>query len=98
MNAAAICPVGTSPQNVPSVKPDWSVTRAEFISAVPILPAPAQLKQRLIYFGSRPGMDIDGLGDELVDVLLAERLVTNYADLYRLSVENICQCQLVAKT
>jgi DNA ligase (NAD+) len=28
---------------------------------------PAQLRQRLIYFGSRTGMDIDGLGEEVVD-------------------------------
>lgn len=58
---------------------------------------PAQLKQRLIYFGSRPGMDIDGLGDELVDVLLAERLVANYADLYRLSVEQIANVNWLRK-
>ena len=58
---------------------------------------PAQLKQRLIYFGSRPGMDIDGLGDELVDVLLAERLVTGYADLYRLTVEQIANVNWLRK-
>lgn len=46
---------------------------------------PAQLRQRLIYFGSRPGMDIDGLGDEVVDLLLAKGLVKQYADLYRLT-------------
>ncbi|MAI69624.1 MAG: DNA ligase (NAD(+)) LigA [Rhodopirellula sp.] len=58
---------------------------------------PAQLKQRLLYFGSRPGMDIDGLGDELVDVLLAERLVTNYADLYRLNIEQIANVNWLRK-
>lgn len=58
---------------------------------------PAQLKQRLIYFGSRPGMDIDGLGDELVDVLLAERLVGSYADLYRLTVEQIARVNWIRK-
>lgn len=58
---------------------------------------PAQLKQRLIYFGSRPGMDIDGLGDELVDVLLVERLVTSYADLYRLTVEKIANVNWLRK-
>ncbi|EMI20226.1 NAD-dependent DNA ligase LigA [Rhodopirellula maiorica SM1] len=50
---------------------------------------PAQLRQRLIYFGSRPGMDIDGLGDELVDLLVQRRIVSSYADLYRLSVDEI---------
>ena len=50
---------------------------------------PAQLRQRLIYFGSRPGMDIDGLGDEVVDLLLSERLVQSYADLYRLTIDEV---------
>ena len=58
---------------------------------------PAQLRQRLIYFGSRPGMDIDGLGDELVDVLLSERLVTNYADLYRLTVDQVADLRWLRK-
>lgn len=50
---------------------------------------PAQLRQRLIYFGSRTGMDIDGLGEEVVDLLLQKGLVTSYADLYRLDVETL---------
>jgi DNA ligase (NAD+) len=50
---------------------------------------PAQLRQRLIYFGSRPGMDIDGLGDEVVDLLLGREVVSSYADLYRLTVDQI---------
>lgn len=50
---------------------------------------PAQLRQRLIYFGSRPGMDIDGLGDEMVDVLLGRDVVSSYADLYRLNVDDV---------
>jgi DNA ligase (NAD+) len=50
---------------------------------------PAQLRQRLIYFGSRPGMDINGLGEEFVDVLLGRNVVSSYADLYRLNVDDI---------
>lgn len=50
---------------------------------------PAQLRQRLIYFGSRAGMDIDGLGEEVVDLLLQKELVASYADLYRLDVETL---------
>ncbi|NND99573.1 MAG: NAD-dependent DNA ligase LigA [Pirellulaceae bacterium] len=50
---------------------------------------PAQLKQRLIYFGSRPGMDIDGLGEEFVDLLLGLDLVHSYADLYRLTADDL---------
>jgi DNA ligase (NAD+) len=50
---------------------------------------PAQLKQRLIYFGSRPGMDIDGLGEEFVDLLIGRELVSSYADLYRLKADHL---------
>lgn len=50
----------------------------------PSLVCPAQLRQRLIYFGSRPGMDIDGLGEEVVDLLLQNELVKTYHDLYSL--------------
>ena len=50
---------------------------------------PAQLRQRLIYFGSRPGMDIDGLGEEVVDLLVSEGLVGSFADLYRLTQEQV---------
>ncbi|MCC9603481.1 NAD-dependent DNA ligase LigA [Stieleria sp. JC731] len=54
---------------------------------------PAQLKQRLIYFGSRTGMDIDGLGEEVVDLLLSHELVSSYADLYRLQVEQLSELE-----
>lgn len=50
---------------------------------------PAQLRQRLVYFGSRTGMDVDGLGEEVVDLLLQKKLVASYADLYRLDVETL---------
>ncbi len=58
---------------------------------------PAQLRQRLIYFGSRPGMDIDGLGDEVVDLLLGHKLVHSYADLYRLTVDQVAELNWLKK-
>jgi DNA ligase (NAD+) len=45
---------------------------------------PAQLKERIRYFASRNAMDIEGLGDKLVDQLVNEKLVRNCGDLYRL--------------
>lgn len=49
---------------------------------------PAQLRQRLAFFASRSGMDIDGLGDKLIDQLVAQKMVSSYADLYRLTAED----------
>jgi DNA ligase (NAD+) len=50
----------------------------------PNLQCPAQVKERIRYFASRNAMDIEGLGDKLVDQLVNAKLVGNYGDLYRL--------------
>lgn len=52
---------------------------------------PAQLRQRLIFFASRTGMDIDGLGEKIIDQLVEQRMVRDYADLYRLNVAELCE-------
>lgn len=46
---------------------------------------PAQLRETLIYFASRPAMNIDGLGEKLVEQLLTSRLVDGIPSLYRLA-------------
>ncbi|MBC8356746.1 MAG: NAD-dependent DNA ligase LigA [Planctomycetes bacterium] len=50
----------------------------------PNLACPAQVKERIRYFASRKAMDIEGLGDKLVDQLVSGELVATYGDLYRL--------------
>ncbi len=45
---------------------------------------PAQLRETLVFFASRPAMDIDGLGEKLVEQLLNEGLVDGIPSLYRL--------------
>ena len=49
----------------------------------------AQRKERLRHFASRHALDIEGLGDKLIDQLLAEELVDNPAGLYRLTAEQL---------
>lgn len=48
------------------------------------LHCPPQLKGRIEHFISRKAMDIDGLGQETVDLLFSKNLIRNYADLYDL--------------
>ncbi len=48
------------------------------------LSCPAQRKQALLHFVSRRAMDIDGLGEKLVEQMLERGLVQTPADLYRL--------------
>jgi DNA ligase (NAD+) len=45
---------------------------------------PAQVKERIRYFASRNAMDIEGLGDKLVDQLVSDGIVKTCGDLYRL--------------
>lgn len=49
----------------------------------------AQLRESIIHFTGRRAMDIDGLGEKIVDLLLIEGLVKDVADLYRLKKETI---------
>lgn len=50
---------------------------------------PAQIKERVKHFCSKNAMDIDGLGDAIVDQLLKEGRIQNVADLYTLTREEI---------
>ncbi len=50
---------------------------------------PPQVKGRVEHFISRKAMDIDSLGSETVDQLYAAGLVSNYADLYELTREDL---------
>jgi DNA ligase (NAD+) len=63
----------------------------------PSLSCPAQLKERLRYFASRNCMDIEGLGDKLVDQLVDGDLVRGYADLYRLTAEQLIPLERMGK-
>lgn len=53
----------------------------------------AQLKSSILHFVSRRAMDIDGLGDKLVDQLLENGLIKNIVDIYRLTQEQIANLE-----
>jgi len=53
------------------------------------LHCPPQIKGRIEHFISRKAMNIDGLGEETVDLLFNNKLINNYADLYDLVVEQL---------
>jgi DNA ligase (NAD+) len=53
------------------------------------LHCPPQLKGRIEHFISRKAMNIEGLGEETVDLLFNNKLIRNYADLYELKTEDI---------
>jgi DNA ligase (NAD+) len=50
---------------------------------------PAKLRETLLHFGRRSVMNIEGLGDAVVQQLLDRNLVTSVADLYKLTEEQL---------
>jgi DNA ligase (NAD+) len=50
---------------------------------------PARIRRSLEHFASRSAMNIEGLGESLVDQLLEQGLVQDFADLYRLDVATL---------
>jgi DNA ligase (NAD+) len=51
----------------------------------PNLKCPAQLRRRIEHYVSKQGVDIEGLGPAIVDVLVSRGLVKSVADLYRIA-------------
>jgi len=49
----------------------------------------AQVKERIKHFASKGAFDFDGLGDKIVDQLVEKKLLTSYADLFKLDVETL---------
>ena len=78
------CPVCGSPIEREAGEADWRCTGG--------LTCPAQRKQALLHFASRRAMDIEGLGDKLVEQLVDTGLLTSVADIYdrtRLNLESL---------
>lgn len=57
---------------------------------------PAQRKRVILHFASRRAIDIDGLGEKLVDQLIDRELVHTPADLYRLDIDTLAGLERMA--
>lgn len=58
---------------------------------------PPQVRSRIEHFASRDAMDIDGLGEAIVDQLVSNDLVSTYADLYDLTTEQLMPLERMAE-
>ena len=85
---------GSSPERAPIIFPDQcpdcgsDVAREEgeaVIRCIGGMACSAQLKAVIRHFASRKAMDIEGLGDKLIDQLVDDGLVGSVADIFRLS-------------
>lgn len=58
---------------------------------------PPQVRERIIHFASRDAMDIEGLGEAVVDQLVEADLISSYADLYYLTPDDLMPLERMAE-
>ncbi|MCX5679562.1 MAG: helix-hairpin-helix domain-containing protein, partial [Candidatus Omnitrophica bacterium] len=58
---------------------------------------PAQTKEAVLHFASRKAMDIDGMGDAIVNQLVDKALIKDYGDIYTLKTEDIMKLDRMAQ-
>jgi DNA ligase (NAD+) len=86
-------PQGTAPYHLPDTCPvcGANVQRVEGGVAVKCVhrDCPAQLKTGISHFVSKLAMDIDGMGEKIVDQLVNEGLISSVADIYSLTYDDL---------
>ena len=95
-------PAGTKPWRMPSKCPQCAsdVVREEGEVAhrcMGGLVCPAQRMGAILHFASRNAMDVNGLGDKLVEQLIGTKLVRTVADLYGLDREKLIALERMAE-
>ncbi|MCX7705904.1 MAG: NAD-dependent DNA ligase LigA [bacterium] len=63
----------------------------------PNVSCPAQIKERILHFASRRAMNIQGLGEKIINVLVDRGLVKDYADLYSINPEQLERIERMGK-
>ena len=86
-------PESSQPWTMPSTCPQCGSTlrrdEEEVVWRCENTSCPARLRRSLEHFASRSAMNIEGLGESLVDQLLAQDLVHDFSDLYRLDAATL---------
>ncbi|MBX9640425.1 MAG: NAD-dependent DNA ligase LigA, partial [Mycobacteriaceae bacterium] len=77
------------PENCPVCKTPTVQNEDEVVSRCPNALCSARLKESLKHFASRRAMNIEKLGDKLIEALVDKKLVTKYSDLYKLTHETL---------
>ena len=82
-------PVWKPPTNCPECRTPLARDPEGVFIRCPNVDCPARCRERIRFFASRGAMDIEGLGDKLVEQLVASGLVKQYADLYALQAAQL---------
>ncbi len=90
-------PEGAAPFVMPEACPACGTHVAAIVGEVdlrcPNASCKAQIEERIKHYARRQAMDIEGLGDKLVAVLVETGAVKNIADLYSLDAESLAQLE-----
>jgi DNA ligase (NAD+) len=85
------------PRKCPVCGGEISRPEGEVVSRCIAADCLAQLKGRMLHFASRRAMRIEGLGESLVDQLVASKLVHDVGDLYSLTLEQVAGLDRMAQ-
>ncbi len=77
------------PSKCPSCKEKVVKPEGEVVSRCINILCPSIVSQSLKHFVSRRAMNIDKLGDRIIDIFLEEGMISGFSDLYRLKAEDI---------
>ncbi|RKX30112.1 MAG: DNA ligase (NAD(+)) LigA [Verrucomicrobia bacterium] len=81
------------PANCPICATPTVQLEGEVARRCPNLDCPAQVRRRVGHFASKQSLDIDGLGEAVVDQLVSRDLVKRLSDLYRLKREDLLELE-----
>lgn len=83
----------TLPDECPVCKTKLIRSEEEAAVRCPNVECPAQIFRSIVHFASKGAMNIDGLGPQIVRVLLDKGLITSVADLYHITEEKLLELE-----
>lgn len=88
----------TMPQECPECNSQLVRPEGEVVTRCVNVSCPAILRGSLVHWASRDAMDINGLGEKMVESLVSNQLVQSVADVYHLTIEQLTQLERVGET
>lgn len=85
------------PSNCPACGTEVSKIEGEVAVRCLNIECPDQVRARLEHYASRQCLDIEGLGEAVVDQLVAKGVVSNISDIYRLDYEQLLELEKFAE-
>lgn len=77
------------PERCPVCGSDTARPKGEAVTRCTNAACPARLKESIIHFASRDAMNIEGLGEKIIEQLTSRGLIRDYADLFALTREEM---------